>query len=121
LISQSLLLGSEKKDEELDKLIYEFVQDGQREDILNEFENTTLKAVVLKSKLDIKIDETILALENLKYLRRHIESAYAFANRLVNNNATNDQLKRYIVLQLDSAIQQVEQTLDHKAKSETKP
>lgn len=106
---------ADQKGHEMDKLIYELVQDEQKEAIRDQFENTALKAVALKSKLDSKIDETIMALQNLKNLRRHIVSAHAFASRLVNSKVTNDQIKRYVVTQLGNSVQQVEQTLSQTA------
>ena len=57
---------------EMDRLIYELVQEEKQDSVRNAFETTSLKAVTLKSKLDMKIDQTILALQNLKNLRRHL-------------------------------------------------
>src|SRR5699024_10716581 len=105
------------KGTEINKLIYELVQDNQKEAIQNEFETTALKVATLKSKLDMKIDQTIIMLQNLKNLRRHIEKAYKFANKFVNSQVTNGESKRYVLQELENSIQQVEEALNYKVKS----
>lgn len=105
-------------DQEMGKtFVYELLEEEKADAIQNAFETTALKAVMLKSKLDMKIDETVLMLQNLKNLKNHIESAYKFANRFVSSKVADDEIKQYVVSQLENSIQQVQQTLDFKANS----
>ena len=97
--------------DDIDAFIYEMVDDEKKGAIRDKYETTVLKALTLKSKLDLKIDETFLALQNLKNLRRHIETAFTFTNRFVNNKATSDDIKHYVLKQLENAIGQVDKTL----------
>lgn len=97
----------------MDKLVYEIVADEAEDEIENAFETTALKATSLKAKLDMRIDETILKLQSLKNLRRHIEKTVKFANKFISNKATNDESKRFVIADLQKSIGQVEESLNY--------
>lgn len=97
----------------MDKLVYEMVAEEEDDEIENAFETTALKATALRAKLDMRIDETILKLQSLKNLRRHIEKAYKFANKFISSQATNDEGKRFVLADLQKSVDQVEETLNY--------
>ncbi len=96
----------------MDKLIYEMVADEEEEDIENAFETTALRTTAVKGKLDMAIDQTILKLQSLKNLRRHIEKAYQFADKFISSKLTNKDGRRLVLAELQKSIDQVEETLN---------
>lgn len=98
----------------MDQLIYELVADEEEDAIENEFETAALRTTALKAKLDVAIDATILKLQSLKNLRRHVEKAYKFADKFIAGSklgTTNKEGRRYVLAELTKALDQVEQAL----------
>lgn len=108
----------------MDQLIYQLVADEEEDAIENEFETAALRTTALKAKLDVAIDATILKLQSLKNLRRHVEKAYKFADKFIAGSklgTTNKEGRRYVIAELTKSLDQVEQALKQSSSNVSNP
>ena len=96
---------------QMDKLIYDMVQNREEKEIENHFETSVLRTMQLKTKLDKKIDELGLMLQVLENLRDHIDSALTLAKKVVHTTGANYDTKQYVLSQLDSYNKQIEKNI----------
>jgi hypothetical protein len=96
------------KRDAMDNLIYELVDETEKDAIELDYDKSNIKAESVRHRLDERIEQVDLVLTHLKDIRKHFESVHKMAKTLVESEVTADFVKKFAIEQLNDSVNKVE-------------
>jgi len=96
------------KRDAMDNLIYELVDDTEKDAIESDYDKSNTKAESVRHRLNERIEQVDLVLTHLKDIRKHFENVHKMAKTLVESEVTADFVKKFAIEQLNDSVNKVE-------------